>query len=110
MNINDVRMSGTLPRPHPVAYAQRRISSLIVSGAALAGIVSAAAVEAAGLGPEWSLVIGSAAFVALSVLLTSLDSRRSLAAGETLVPAAVASTQLGRDPERVIGRATGART
>ena len=108
MNTN-ARMSRPVSRPHPVAYVQRRISTMIVSAAALAGIVSAAAVEAAGLAPEWSLAVGSAAFVGLSVILTSLDNRRSFAAGETLVPAVVASTQLGRDPERVIGRATGAR-
>jgi hypothetical protein len=109
MNINQVRMSRTVTPPHPVAYAQRRISSLIVSGAALAGIVSAAAVEAAGLGPEWSLAIGSAAFIVLSMILTSLESRRSPAAGEALAAVSVPSTQLRRDPEKVTGRATGAR-
>lgn len=109
MNIHHGRI-GVSVRPHPVGYAKRRLSSLIVSGAALAGIVSAAAAEAAGLGHEVAFTVGLGTFLVLSLGLTAVESRGLYAPNRRQAASGPSSTQLGRDAEKVVGRVTGART
>ena len=110
MNIHHGPIAVPLGRPHPLRYAKRRLSSLIVSGAALAGIVSAAAAESAGLGHEVAFTVGLGTFLVLSLGLTAAESRGLYAPNPRQAASGPRSTQLGRDAEKVVGRVTGART
>ena len=110
MNIHHGPIAVPLGRPHPLRYAKRRLSSLIVSGAALAGIVSAAAAESAGLGHEVAFTVGLGTFLVLSLGLTAAESRGLHAPNRRQAASGPSSTQLGRDAEKVVGRVTGART
>src|SRR5688500_1526147 len=101
---------GVSVRPHPVDYAKRRLSSLIVSGAALAGIVSAAVAEAAALGHEVAFTDGLGTFLVRSLGLPAVESRGLYTPDRRQAAPGPSSTQLGRDAENVIGRVTGART
>jgi hypothetical protein len=93
----------------PVAYARRRLSSIGIVIAALAGILSAAAAESAGLEHGWAVAIGVAVFVALSIAMNDRDAwkARRLRGGRDVRP--WTSMELSADPEQAVGRATGAR-
>ena len=97
----------------PSGYVTRRFSSLLLVPAAVVGGVAANVLDGAGAPVPFSLAIGLVLFVAVATLLTSVAAR------DTSVPSPESDgdwlrvwsqkSQLGADPEQVVGRHTGAR-
>jgi hypothetical protein len=131
MNIDDLRVAPTQSRRvDPMAYATRRLSSLLVVAAATLGIVSAVLAEAAGASDEVALGVGLVMFLTGAAVGDTLasrvrrpsasisepngDSNRRIKTHEPSSPRRprdwASSMHLGPDPEQVIGRKTGART
>ena len=98
---------------NPSGYVARRLSSLLLVPAAVVGGLAANVLDGAGVPVAFSLAIGLVLFVAVATLLTSVAAR------DTSVPSSETDgdwlrvwsqkSQLGPDPEQVIGRHTGAR-
>ena len=113
-----------------MGYAARRLSSLLVVAGASLGVGSAVLAEAAGAPGEVALGVGLVAFLAgttigdtlawrfrrpsASISEPNAETSRRIKTHEPSSPRRVrdwaSSTQLGPDPEQVIGRKTGART
>ncbi|HET7718136.1 MAG TPA: hypothetical protein VFK86_21120 [Bauldia sp.] len=97
----------------PSGYVARRLSSLLLVPAAVVGGVAATVLDGAGVPVPFSLAIGLVLFVAVATLLTSVAARgTSVPSSETdgdWLRVWSQKSQLGPDPEQVIGRHTGAR-
>ena len=72
MNTFQRPVRATMRQAHPVEYVKRRLSSITIVGAALVGVLSAAAAEGAGLPHAWALSVGVGAFAGSSVFMTEL--------------------------------------
>lgn len=110
MNTSDRPIRTTVREAHPVDYVYRRLSSLLIVGAAIIGILSTVAAEGAGLPAEWAVAVGFGAFLVLSVLMSEFAARRAIGVAQWRSDRGSTSMQLGSDPEQLIGRITGART
>jgi hypothetical protein len=97
----------------PLGYATRRLASLLVVAAAFGGIVVASLLDGAGVPEPFALAIGLVLFVGAATLATSVAARDNTAASSDAPDGWLRgwgqSSQLGPDPEAVIGRKTGAR-
>lgn len=97
----------------PIGYAIRRLSSLLVVAAAFGGVAVASLLGGAGMPIPFALAIGLVLFVGAAAFATSAAARDistpSSVSAEGWVGGWGRSSQLGPDPEAVIGRATGAR-
>lgn len=97
----------------PRSYVAMRLSSLLLVPAAIVGGVTATVLDGAEAPVAVSLVIGLALFVAVATLLTSVAARdttvRSPESDGDWLSVWSSKSQLGPDPEQVIGRHTGAR-
>ena len=115
MNADHLEMrSNRLRRVGPMAYAGRRLSSLLVVAGASMGIIGAVLAEAAGASAEVGLGLGVVLFLigtAVGDTLGSRIRRHKASSGEDVRHARDwgSSMQLGPDPEQVVGRWTGAR-
>jgi hypothetical protein len=128
MNTDDLRALPTHSRRvEPMAYAARRLSSLLVVAGASLGIVGAVLAEAAGAPGEVALGVGLMVFLAgtavgdtlawrfrrASISEPNAEASRGIKAHAPVSPHVRDwewSMQLGPDHEQVIGRKTGART
>lgn len=104
-------------------YVVRRLASAALAVAAIGGIAVASLLDGAGVPAAIALAIGTALFVTLAVVTTRIvvDAKvgsdvedrgtadRQVAAASEARVGWGASSQLGRDPEVVIGRQTGVR-
>ena len=94
----------------PASYVARRATSLIVVPAALAGILAAAAAEAAHLPHAVAAAVGVGTFVASAMVGSGVASGRPTRSDTAQAGRSSRwATQLGPGPERMIGRLTGAR-
>jgi hypothetical protein len=118
------RRRGLTPT-NPTRYTIRRLSSLLVAAGAILAILAIALLEAAGASSPVALASGMVLFIGAAALATSVaangisawssdstdgarDDRPLDGTGSRLAGWGEAS-QLGPDPEQVIGRETGAR-
>lgn len=97
----------------PIGYTTRRLSSLLVVAAAIGGSVVASLLAGAGVPIPFALAIGLALFVGAAMFATSVAARDTTSASSDVPEGWLRgwgqSSQLGPDPEQVIGRKTGAR-
>lgn len=126
--MTEQRLSSRRRRPSadPSSYAIRRLSSILVVGSAIVAAVSAGLLQSAGAPIPIAIAVGTGLFVAAATFATSVaaggskvwsdDARRASKArgASDLVGAWLRDlgqgSQLGPDPEQVVGRHTGART
>lgn len=97
----------------PVGYTTRRLSSWLIVAAAIGGLVVASLLDGAAVRTPFAIAIGLVLFVAAASLATRVAARdtgaASSAAAENWLGGWGHSSQLGPDPELVVGRKTGAR-
>lgn len=90
-----------------------RLSPLLLVPAGVAGAVAASVLDGAGLPASFSFAIGLVLFVAVTTLLARVAARRARTPSPEhrgdWVSVWNQKSQLGPDPEQVIGRHTGAR-
>ena len=97
----------------PIGYTTRRLSSLLVVAAAIGSFVVASLLDGAGAPIPFTVAIGLVLFVGAATLATSVAARDTTTASSDVPEGWLRgwgqSSQLGPDPEAVIGRKTGAR-
>lgn len=102
----------------PIGYVTRRLASLLVVVGAIGGIFVASLLDGAGLPIPFALAIGLVLFVGAATLASSVAARDTTTVSPVEAASVEAarwprgwgeSSQLGPDPEQVVGRRTGAR-
>jgi hypothetical protein len=99
----------------PMDHVARRVIAAVAVGGALLGLLAASALENSGASSGLAigiglLVFGIVAFFASTTLSRTRAVATAMARNDRALEGWAASSQLGPDPEQVIGRRTGART
>jgi hypothetical protein len=116
MNSQDINRHPILVRAaDPMDYVARRITAAVAVGGALLGLLAASALENSGASSELTIGIGLLVFGIVAIVASATLSRNrayatAIARNDRALEGWAASSQLGPDPEQVIGRRTGART
>jgi len=115
-DMNSYRLPARRPartRIDPIGYATKRLASLTVAAAAVGGVVVVSLLAGAGVPEPFALAIGFVLFVVAAAVGTSVavrdTTRTSSGVREGWLRGWGRSSQLGPDPEAVIGRKTGVR-
>jgi hypothetical protein len=116
MNSQDINRHPILVRAaDPMDYVARRITAAAAVGGALLGLIAASALENSGASSDLTIGIGLLVFGVVAILASATLSRTravatAIARNDRALEGWAAASQLGPDPEQVIGRRTGART
>lgn len=116
MNSQDINRHPILVRAaDPIDYVARRITAAVAVGGALLGLLVASALENSEASSELTIGIGLLVFGIVAIVASATLSRNrayatAIARNDRALEGWAASSQLGPDPEQVIGRRTGART